>query len=245
MEEIQRSTRALIWERIKEREKWVFILFAFAFIAIPICKLITASCILDCISCIHSFIEIHIHFLSEVKKLLYTFALSYVSGVIVYYLTVILPEAQRSKPILAEIENTLKFLIDEFDEFAQKLQIGDLNNVDEVAEKAFTEIQQYGKTSENQYNLKFCKLYFIILAKELDHFVTISLEQSSVLTLDELNTIVFKIRKQKVSERLRCNYGIDNCLTAYDMKQYMKDIGLLYVEISQFRKKLRNRIYEQ
>ena len=238
MEDKLKSTWSLMFSRIWEREKWVFICFVMAILIIAAYEFTTARYILE-------IIETVICFLCKIKTIIYALTISYISGVIVYFLTVILPEAQRSKPILAEIENTLKFLIDEFVAFAQKLQIGDLNNIDEAAEKAFTDIQQFGKTSENHYSLKYCELYFIILAKELDHFITISLDHSSVLTLNELNTIVFKIRKQKVSERLRCNYGIDNCLTACEMKQYMKDIGLLYVEISQFRKKLRNRIYKQ
>ena len=237
MEDKLKSTQCLILERIKGRDKWVFICFVISILIIIGYEFMTAACILNFIAaCIQNFMEAVIFILSKGKNLLYTLAVSYVSGVFVYYLTIIVPEVRRSKPILVEVEKTLKYLIDYIHE-----EVNFINSDDAV--RVAMHYLERQKLEDRTYILKCCNPILRKVHPLLDALTSHILSHSSALTQSELDTLI-DIRHRRITYRIRYKYDMKERLYQEQVKDEIKEFVQLNKDIIEFHKKIKSRIYK-
>lgn len=237
MEDKLKSTFCLTWERMWRNEKWVWILFIIAIIIILAYHLLTAAYILNLVAtCIQSLVEMGVFILSKSKELLYTLAISYVSGIVVYYLTVLRPEIRKSKPILMEIEQSLKYLIDDiYREF-------DFINLDNAVDIAMRYIRCCKK--QEDYNLHGVNPILKTIHQSLETTTAHVLSFPSAFSQSELETLV-DIRHRRITRRIKSKYRENESLTQYQVETDVREFIKLNKDIIALHKQIRNRIYKQ
>lgn len=240
MEDNLKSTQCLILERIKGRDKWVFICFIISILIIIGNEFMTPACILNFIAaCIQDFTEAVISFLSKGNKIITELAVSYISGAFVYYLTVIVPEIRKNTSILIEVEKTLKHLIDELHELAG-LNDNDNDDVDTLIEM----VKQYGKFNDTYYSLYFMRRHLETTYLAIEKVTSNVLSLSPALSQYEIDTLV-DIRNRKITQQIKYKYGVDNLINEDELHRYSKNIAKLHNDITLLRESIRNRIYKQ
>ena len=238
MEETLNSENTLLKQRILDREKGMFIWFIIAIIVIIACNFLTAACIMKIACCIYNYIEGAIPFLSKVKGILYTLAASYVSGVFVYYLTVLSPETRRSKPILVDVENSLRYLKDELHDVVKFV------SSDNAVEITIQYLKQHNKLDNGFYNMNCSGRVLEEIHKSLETHTSHILSHSSTLSQSELETLI-DIKHRRISRRIRYKYEINELLNAQQIKNDFKEFIQLNNDIIKLHERIKTRIYKQ
>lgn len=232
-----KSMWCLIFNRLWEREKRVLIWFIISIAIVVAYELITADCVLEFADC-HNFVETIISFLSKGKELFYALAISYISGVFVYFLTVILPETRRSKPILLEIEHTLKYLIDEF------YEIENFGNSTNAVNIAIEKTKHYGKFNDLHYSLYYMCETLENIHISIEKLTSNVLTLSTALTNKELDTLI-EIRHRKITRQIKYKYGVENLIDENELRCYFENMTKLHEDIVKLYENIKNRIYKQ
>ena len=231
MKEKMKSTKTLIWKRIWTRELWVTILFLISCLDIGAYEFLKAYDVLKSI-------ETNNLILSILLKLFYALAVSYVPGVFVYFLTVVLPETKRSKPLLVEIEKSLQDIKDSFYSAMEYI------NSDNAVEIALDDVKQYGKYNDTFYSLQFMNKTLEKLYQSIERLTSNILSYSSALTQNELN-IIIEIRHHKIARQMKFKDGVENVLNKDGVRSYFENMVNLYNEIIELHKSVGSRIYKQ
>ena len=150
--------------------------------------------------------------------------------------------------MLIEIEKTLTYLEDEFTELAQELQAGDWCNSedDAIRQIIMVDVHQYQKNKLNErgFSLDFCSSSLTALYEKFDKMTNHALTYSSVLTTEELDSIV-EMRNRDVSVQLKYNDGVANLLTDCGIREFFHNLIQLNRDIIKFHKDFRKRIYKR
>ena len=199
MDKKLKSTFSFILSRILNREKMIVFLFLLSLILVIMKEYATID---GFCCCIIAFVR----FLSKANTLLENVAISYIAGIIVYFLTIILPETRRAKPVLIEIDKILCYLEDAFVTLSQDLQVGDWCNSKDSLDEIVNTVKHINKQKgeETFLSLDFCQSSLENLYKKFDELTSEALHHSSALTEDDLNTLV-EIRQREVVKQLK--YG--------------------------------------
>lgn len=218
-----------ILDRIYDREKTITILFVIAIIVIvePF-KLFVISCILR-------LMEIDASFLSDKDNIVNTLAISYVSGIFVYFFTGILPETRRSIPILKDIEETLRYLKDDFHE------IVDFDNTNDAVDALIKIAEQYGKFNNTCYSLYFMSETLKKIYLSIETFTSHVQSHSTALTKHELDTLV-NIRHRKITQQIKDLDGVETVFDRNKLQDYFENMVKLYTDIESLRKNIEDRI---
>lgn len=238
MKDKLKPTWYLILNRLWDREKCVLILFVIAIVIIMAYELITADCVLEFADNIHSFIETIISFLSKGKELLYALAISCVSGIFVYFLTVILPETRRSKPILVDVENSLKYLKDELHDVAEFVSL------DDATEITIQYLKQHNKLDNEFYNMNCSGRVIEEIHKSLEMHTSHILSYSSALSQSEIETLI-DIKHRRISRLIRYKYEENELLNKKQIEDDFKEFVQLNNDIIKLHESVKNRIYKQ
>lgn len=111
--------------------------------------------------CLYTFVAYHIDTIKipsnlsiekaqQVNTSLYTLAISYISGMIIYILTVYIPYTQKSQVILINTSEDLRYLKDEMHNFLQIISDSDLSGLDKLNEQ---ELLNFIKPTEKKNSL--------------------------------------------------------------------------------------------
>lgn len=234
MEERQKNNMNFYKERLN-KDKWVIICFLVS-IVIVICEHVDKLSFLK-------FVESVVFYLNE-GTILYTLATSYISGVIVYFLTVVIPEIRKRKAMLVEICYLLKELEDEFTSLRLELGIEDWHSSDEAIENAIQMVKHYNKSNNDSYKLDFCIKILEKLAQDFDNLTSVILSYFSILNEDELDAII-KIKRSRNAYFIKYKDGIENVMNESTLRNYFKDLAQLHQNIIDLQEKIKNRIYKQ
>ena len=232
MEDRVKSTGLLIFNRIWEREKWVSLWFVIAIIIVIGCEIMTKTGTLN-------FTEAVITFLSKGKEAIKSLAVGYISGIFVYFLTNILSETQRSKPILVEVEKTLKYLADTLHDTAEFI------NSNDAVEITIQYIEQHGgKLDDNFSKLHLTNQTLADIHQAMETFTSSVLSHSPALTKHELDALV-DIRHCRIARRIRFKYEINELFDKEHIKDDFREFVELNNNIIKLHENIRNRIYKQ
>lgn len=232
MEDKVKSTGRLIFSRIWEREKWVSFWFIIAIVIVICCEVLTKTYILN-------FTEVFITFLSKGEEPIKALAIGYISGIFVYFLTNILAETQRSKPILVDIEKTLKYLVDTLHDAAEFI---DSDNAVDITIRYIT--QHGGKLNDNFTELHLTNQTLADIHQAMETFTSNVLSHSSALTKDELDALV-NIRHCRIARRIRFKYEVNELFDKEHIKDDFREFVELNNDIVNLHKTIKNRIYKQ
>lgn len=235
MDKKQKAICFFIKERLGNRDKWVLRGFLVSFVII-ICEHIDRISFFD-------FVGTVVPYLKE-GTVLYTLAVSYLSGVIVYFLTIVLPETRKRKSILVEMGYILQELEDEFTSLRLEFSIEDWCLSDEAIESAVQIVKQHTKSNNKFYNLNFCVKTLETLAQGFNNLTSVMLSYSPVLNEEELDNVI-KIRRSGNAYLIKYKYGIENLMKESDVRNYFKKLAQLNKDVIQFHKIIKERIYKQ
>ena len=234
-----KSLPILIFQRLWEREK-VIILLLILSLAIIIIKeygsaFETQLFILRFVDCI-----------SNVQETINSIAISFLSGIIVYFLTIIIPEVRRARSLLVEIEQVFLNLETSFIDLAIELQLGDFEKPEECANRAVNLVTKFCdcKFEDGFYSLNLFRTHFESLGNSMNKLTEYLLGYSSVLSESEIDMII-NIRQRKTSRRIAFLYGINNLLTIQEISDYFNDIAQLYKDICKLHENITKRIYKK
>lgn len=169
-------------------------------------------------------------------------AISYVSGFIMYFLTVIYAEVRRYRFLIVELNHALDCLRYVFMELAVELQIGDLLNTDKAVANAAIIVKHYGRANNNHYCLKFCSSVLRKTAREFEKLTLFVLQNSTMLTEKELSMLT-EIRNNKAAIKLKYQYGINELIGIDEVVVYFKHLSCLYKDVCKLQEHISNRIY--
>lgn len=231
MKENLKPTWRLILERIRKEEIWVIVLFLVAILIILAYNLLSEITVIGCLKVIVSFI-------TNGKDLFYSLAISYVSGVIVYFLTVVLYETRKSKFILVDIEKTLKDLKYEFG------SIANFDNPNDAVQNIIETVNLYGRFNEKYYSLYFMDKALEKVFYEMEKLTLNVLSFSSALQAQEIDILV-DIRSRQITKKIKNKYGVENLIDVHELYTYFEDMVKLYADINKLHGSIRNRIYKQ
>lgn len=235
MEDKLKSKRRLILERIKGRDKWVFICFVISIIIIT-CEHIDKISFLE-------FVETVVSYLEE-GTILYTLAVSYISGAIVYLLTIVIPETRKRQSLLVEMCYLLQELEDEFTSLRLKLDIEDWCSSDEAIESAVQTVKQYNKSNNDFYKLDFCIKILEVLAQNFDNLTSVILSYFPILNEKELDAVI-KIRRCGSAYLIKYKYGTENVMKENKVRNYFKELAQLNKDVKQLHKIIEEKTYKQ
>lgn len=228
----------LICQRLLGRDSSVSIIFLMTVIITIFCEFIDASWIYT----IANFLGSLPVFFNSHKEFFSSFVLSIITGFIVYFFTVILPETRRSRLLLVEIEQTFEKITSSFTELSIELQLADLQDGEKAAQNAVQNIRKYGnRLSENHYNLSIYKNSFRKLADSFNKLSTYLLNYSSIFSYKELEMIV-NLRQMGATKKLLYGYGIEEAITETEIISYIKELSSLSIEISALHSAFNKRI---
>lgn len=227
----------LLFSRLWEREKWMIITLLFTVVIVIVCKYLEASWFKErlCFT---------VDCLQNSESIIYTLSISYISGVIVYLLTVVLPETKRSKPILSDIAYLLQDLQSEFTEMELELEIIDTDNIEEAISIEAGTVKKVKRMSECHYSLEHFKHVFDKLKNSSEDLTSKILNHSSVLTQSELKTMV-DVRNKKTMKRLKYDFGIESPITECELYDYLKGLVMLSHDIKDLQISIEDRLMKK
>ena len=234
MEENQKPTYTLIWKRFWTRDLWVSVCFLVSLLII-ICEHIDKWAFLN-------FVETVVFYLEE-GTILYTLAVSYISGVFVYFLTIVLPETRKNKSIYVEICCLLRELEDEFTSLRLDLEVEDWCSSDKAIDAAVQTVKYYNKQDCGFYKLQFCSKILEDLAQTFDNLTSVIQLYFSILSKEELDAIV-RIRRCKIAYMVKYKYGIENVLNENEVRNYFMELAQLNKDVAQLHKIMKKIIYK-
>ena len=234
-----KSLPCLIIYRILDREKSISIFFILSLLIISINENVDSFTVF-------LFFKDIVDFITSIKDLLISLSVSLVSGIIVYFLTIVLPEERKKRLLYVEIEQTFLYLESSFIELATELQIGDYENPIICAKRAVTNVKKFCcKMSEDEeYSLGRYRKQFSDLAFSFNKFTDFLLGYSSIMSENEIYTII-NIRHRKVSKRILFMDGVDNILNIQEIEEYFNDIAILYKDICSLHEAIQKKTYKK
>lgn len=229
MKEKQKSLYCFILERLWAREKFVTILFVIAcFVIIEVDSPMMIRYILELLG-------VDTSSLFQKDSFLCVLSISYISGVLVYFLTILLPEAQRSKPILIEVENSLRYLKDEL------YSIIEFINSENSVDIAMHYIEQQKKFDSEFFDMYGGNQILDKIHQALETLTLHVLSHSSVLYQSELETLV-DIRHRSISRRIRFKYEENEILCKKQVKDEFDKLVQLNKDIINLHDNIKKRI---
>lgn len=228
----------LIIQRVWNSEKTILILLALS-LAVVFLKDYGNS------FTIQLFLKDIIEMIVFAKETWFAIAVSLLSGIIVYFLTIVVPEVRKRKSLLVEIERTLLDLKTSFIDLATEMQIGDYKNPETCAKNAVNNVKKWCcRVSEyDDYNLNRFRSHFESLRTSFVRLTEYMLGYSSILSEKEIDMII-DIRQRKVSKRIVFLDGVDNCLNVDEISDFFKGIANLYNDVCIFHDKIVKSIYK-
>lgn len=211
-----KSVILLLWHRIYGREKIIsFILIVSVIIAL-ICEYGSAAWFNDHICSI-------IRVLSSAHNLFSTISLGFITGILVYLISVVYTEVRRSMPLSFEIEQTFKDIEDCFTSFGLELQLGDIDKREDYIAHFLKGLETRGRESERYYTLKpyqnIIEKLGISLEKKSQHL----LSYTSCFTTHELETLM-AMRHQLIAKQLTTDLFVEDIKTDKGIKQFAGEI---------------------
>lgn len=232
-----KSTFRLIILRLWTRERWLTISFLSAILVIVLSKYSDADWF-------KTLLSLTVDCITRTKEPICAISIGYISGVIVYFLTIILPETRRNIPVMIEISNILAQIKDSFLEFQlEDISVHSFENAELAVQDFVNIVKQYGKYNEQYYGLCFCAPAMRKLSCKLEILTSQILNHSSALSENEINKLI-EIRHCDITKKLSSNYGVDELLTESDLKVFFHDIIILDKNIEKFRKEFTHRVFK-
>ena len=229
----KKSTFLLFVSRIWEREMWMTITFFIAFLIILICNYAKAEWFRE-------ICDFAIDCFCANQTVIYTLCISYISGIIVYLLTVVGPETKRSKVVLEDLTFIFEELHSEFETLKMDLGISDTTKINDRLPNSIKQVTN--RVSENHYNLSPIETILKKLSARCDELTSVILNHSSVLTYSEINKIV-DVRNKKAMKRLKYEHAISGAFSECELCDYIKSLLSLDEDIVSIQKSVEKRIF--
>ena len=229
----------LIILRVLDREILILFLFMISLIALLLNECVDSF---DVHMCLKGIVDTIV----SLKNVIVSLAISLIAGIIVYFLTVVVPEVRKRRSFLVEIEQTFLHLETSFLDLEVEMQLGDISKPHVFADNAVRSVKEWcHRLSENEeYNLSTFRCYFVSLSKSFNRLTEYLLGYSAVLSEKEIN-IIIEMRQRTVSNRIMYLYGVDNALSISEIQDYFKEIATLYNDVCTLHKTIEDSIYKK
>ena len=145
-----KSVSILIWNRLCHKDKWLTWSFIVSLVIILLSSFANLNSFLKYLGCC-------ICFVCEGEPIYYTLAVSCLSGLFVYFVTVIIPEVRKSRAIYIEITQQLKKLEDDFIDLSLHFNIVNWCEKDNGIKMFVDIVKFYNRPNNAYYSLSFCK----------------------------------------------------------------------------------------
>lgn len=218
---------------------FVFVLALLAFVAWILCRLKSINLI-----GIQDSLNTVLEFLYNHRSAIDGWAYSYIAGVLVYYLTVVLPEAKRGQALLPSICERIRYIEDTFSELSRCLCYGDWSEDHSLLKNAIVQLKQYGKTeSDNYYKFDYCFFILHYAVSEIDKYTDFILQLHEVLPAKDLKNIL-DVKYCSVLDKIRSEAIRNTLFNEDDAKEFLEELREENMKIKTIHKRIYNKIYK-
>lgn len=199
-----------------DREKWIWIV-SICLLSIYILSRLGTINLTNAQNLINSFIA----FFHSHKTMIDGWTYSFISGVLVYFLTVTFPHAKKSLIVLPKLCETIRLLKDDFRDLSDSLCFtnwcADSFNVID----AINAIKYYGRIPINEtfYSLNYCRPILKSKVELFDSYIDSVLNHQEELNNHEIK-VLLEIKYSNIFAKIRS----EDYLTTYMAENELKDL---------------------
>lgn len=205
-----------MWYRILHKEIALIIILILSIFTAIICEYGSKTWIL------YQF-ETVLDLIQSGKNIFSALSIGFITGVIIYIVSVVFPEVRRSVSLCIEIDQTFKKIEDSFIEFGLQLQLGNWDNRETFVDNFIKILHETKQAHEDFLILSPIGKPIEQLSKSLNKNSMHLLDFQSIFDTKELEFIM-KLRHHSTTKVLACDEDLLNLRNESEIKTYVEDI---------------------
>ena len=214
------SLGCFIFQRMCDWELWVWVI-TFSILGLYIVSRFDSINL----TAIQNYVNLFLSWFKQHKLAIDSWTYSYITGILIYFLTVTYPHAKRSQIILPKLCDKVRLFKDDFRELSFALCNKDWCEDDFIPKNEIDMIKHYGKNPNNNtyYSLNFC---FPILKSKIDAFDSYAdyiLNHQEELSNYEIK-ILLEVRHSSIFDKIRTKEIATPLLDENDLINFIEEL---------------------
>ncbi len=229
-----------VYRRMRGHEKWLWLLC----VIVVIMYILSHSCPVH-LGCVQDIINSVISFLNKHNNCIDGWTYGIISGIFVYFFTVILPTARRSSVITPVLVEYLRYISDEFKALSQLLCDCDWCTNGNAISKAVDTVRKTTSAENNEmYSLADFHVFILGFLNRIDKYTDYILNNHELLQPDELNCLS-SFKHADVFNKIRSDEFFAGMFTNDDLKCILENIVIENRRTNELYDIVCKRVYKQ